>query len=464
MDSRLLKRIFEKQEGIPFRGTTIYPYTKGYWLVQPPLIGWFYKYYYNAFEIAGWENVPTDKPVLFAISHRNAFMDSLAFVNTKGTQVWQLARGDAFKKPAMRNLFQFFHMLPLWRERDGVDTKAMNQPTFEACADLLYHNAMVGIYPEGNCVNEEHIRPLKKGICRIAFLAAEKYNFDIDVHIIPVGVVYTGADKFKQWQLINFGKPILLKDYFDQYRANQAQGINILKDHIESAMKQVATHVEHGPLHHDIVDMSVFYGRHKVLSEGVTYKPSTKFKAEKSIVPALEKCNREEHDKMKQLVHDFHAYRDALKRYNFRENTFDKNRHHPFARLAMALYFIFFAPIFLYGALINYIPYTVPHRFAKKKIKQRIFVSSAQYVIGLLFYPLYYFILFVLVWMLLGSIISGLIFLVSFPISGNIAFYYRRDWKKWWSAWRFRRLPESERNALTEQREDLLRRISELSV
>lgn len=174
MDRRLLKRLFEKQEPIPFGDATIYPYTKGYWLVQPPLIAWFYKYYYSQFEIAGWENVPTDKPVLFAISHRNAFMDSLAFVNTKGTQVWQLARGDAFSKPAMRKLFYFFHMLPIWRERDGVDTKSTNQPTFEACADLLKHNAMVGIYPEGNCINEEHIRPLKKGICRIAFFSCRK--------------------------------------------------------------------------------------------------------------------------------------------------------------------------------------------------------------------------------------------------------------------------------------------------
>lgn len=119
-------------------------------------------------------------------------------------------------------------------------------------------------------------------------------------------------------------------------------------------------------------------------------------------------------------------------------------------------------PGILYGALVNLIPYKVPHLFARNKIKQRIFISSAQYVVGLIFYPLYYLLLFIAIWLLLGSVVSGFIFLISFPISGNIAFFYRRDWKKWWAAWRFRQLPEAERTALIQQREDLLQRIATL--
>ena len=462
MDQRLLKRLFAPQPQIPFRDRHVQPYTYGYWLVQPPLIGIPYKYYYTRFEIAGWENVPTDKPVLFAISHRNAFMDSLAFVNTKGTQVWQLARGDAFNKPLMAKLFYFFHMLPLWRERDGVDTKATNQPTFEACADLLMNNAMVGIYPEGNCVNEDHIRPLKKGICRIAFLTGERSDFTADVHIIPVGVMYTGAEKFKQWQLIHFGKPILLKEYYALYQSNAAQAINVLKDDIESAMKQTASHVQHGPYHHDIVDLSHFYARRSVIDKGEQYTPYRKFLAEKEIVPRLEACNTENHDALKQLVHDFHDYRNKLKQHNFRENTFDTSRHHPFTLTMMVLYFMLMLPFAAFGAAINFLPYMIPHWFAQRKIKQRIFISSAQYVIGLIVFPVYYLILFVIVWSILNSILSGLIFLIAFPITGSIAFYYRRDLKKWLSARRFRKLPAAERELLITMRDGIYSKLQSL--
>jgi 1-acyl-sn-glycerol-3-phosphate acyltransferase len=98
LNDTFTRKVFTKQPEITFRDRKLYPYTKGYWIAQPLLIGIPYRYYYSRFQVNGWENVPTDKPVIFAINHRNAFMDSLAFVNTKSTQVWQLARGDAFNK------------------------------------------------------------------------------------------------------------------------------------------------------------------------------------------------------------------------------------------------------------------------------------------------------------------------------------------------------------------------------
>lgn len=462
MDKRLLRRLFEKQNPIPFRDTTLYTYTKGYWTVQPFLIGIPYKYYYSKYEVAGWEQVPTDKPVIFAISHRNAFMDSLAFVNCKGTQVWQLARGDAFNNPMMKKLFIFFHMLPLWRERDGVDTKNMNQPTFEACADILYNNGMVGIYPEGNCINEEHIRPLKKGICRIAFLAAEKYQFQPDIHIIPVGVMYSGAEKFKHTQLLNFGKPILLKEYYEQYRSAPAQTINILKDDIEKAMKETATHVPHGTFHHDIVELSKMHARETLLNNNIPVTPLNSFNEEKVISAKLDAYQHSDHEGMKRLVQNLHNYKRIRNQHNLKENTFDKSRSHTFSMVFMALYFLLMFPVYIYGAIINYLPYKFPQQFVEKKIKQKIFWSSAKYVISLFLFPIYYLILFIITWTVLGSIVSGLIFLFSFPISGNIAYYYYFDFKKWLSALRFKRLPEHEKAALIQARESVYQNLASL--
>ena len=462
LNSTFTKKVFSKQPAIEFRGRKLYPYTIGYWLIQPLLISIPYRYYYSKFQVNGWENVPHDKPVLFAINHRNAFMDSLAFVNTNSTQVWQLARGDAFNNKMLGNLFYFFHMLPLWRERDGVDTRAMNQPTFDACADLLANNAMVGIYPEGNCINEEHIRPLKKGICRIAFLAEERYNFELDVHIIPVGINYTGAEKFKKWQFVNFGQPILLKKYSDQYKANPALAINQLKDEIEKGMKLVSTHVEHGTFHHDIVALSEFYARHEVLTAGEVYTPLNRFTALKKITPKLEALNTNNHEELKSIVTDFNQYvsdRDSLQ---FRENTFDKARHTTMAILLMALYFILMFPLFIYGIIINYIPYQIPQKYAENKLKQRIFWSSAKYVIGFLLFPIYYLILSIIVYSILGSLLSALIFLVSFPIAGNIAFFYWYDFKKWWSVIRYKRMNPDVTAKLSFNREKLLSRLSNL--
>ncbi|MBK9554322.1 MAG: hypothetical protein IPO47_00555 [Bacteroidetes bacterium] len=67
-----------------------------------------------------------------------------------------------------------------------------------------------------------------------------------------------------------------------------------------------------------------------------------------------------------------------------------------------------------------------------------------------------------IVWSMLGSLLSALIFLVAFPISGNIAFYYWYDFKKWWSVIRFKRMSEENKAQLTFQREKLFNTLSNL--
>lgn len=462
LDPQDIKKVFKKKAIVPFRDRNLHVWSAGYWFVQPFLVGIPYRFYYSKFQLNGWENVPSDKPVIFAISHRNAFMDSLAFVNTKSTQVWQLARGDAWNNKMAGNIFYFFHMLPIWRERDGGDTKELNEPTFNACADILSKNGMIGIYPEGNCIDEEHIRPLKKGICRIAFLAEERYNFELDVHIIPVGISYSASEKFKKWQLVNVGKPILLRSYSDSYKSNPAHAINDLKESIENGLKEVTLHVEHSHYHHDIVAMSQMYARHQLLEKDEKYEPLSKLLAEKRIAGKLENYRHVDATGMKDLVHDFHLYKKELQNHNFRENTFDKAKSHTFSIVFMAIYFLFFLPVFIYGSLINFIPYIIPKKYVEKKIKQTIFKSSAQYVIGLIVFPVYYLILTLIISQLLGSLFSALIFLISFPITGHIAFYYWYDFKKWRSVIRLRRMDGEEKGKLIELRESIINRLGSI--
>ncbi len=83
-------------------------------------------------------------------------------------------------------------------------------------------------------------------------------------------------------------------------------------------------------------------------------------------------------------------------------------------------------------------------------------------MIGLIVFPVYYLILFVIVWSILNSVLSGLIFLIAFPITGSIAFYYRRDLKKWLSARRFRKLPAAERDLLIAMRDGIYSKLQSL--
>ena len=68
-------------------------------------------------------------------------------------------------------------MLPIYRQRDGVDTIKMNEKTFDKCFDILANKGNLIIFPEGNHNYQKTLRPFKKGIARIALGAAEKYDF-----------------------------------------------------------------------------------------------------------------------------------------------------------------------------------------------------------------------------------------------------------------------------------------------
>lgn len=427
-----------KNAHITFQGHNISLWSRSYWLIHYVIIKLPFKFYYSQFSIYHWEHVPKGKPVIFAITHRNAFMDSLAFVNTKNTQVFQLARGDAFNNRLLKKLFFFFHMLPIWRERDKAGNRNIsNDATFNACYELLSKNQMLGIYPEGDCINENRIRPLKKGICRIAFGAMEAYNWAPDIQIVPVGVNYSDAEKFGQWQMIHFGVPISVAEYKSMYAANELNAVSALKDRIESGMRQVALHIPHSPYAADIENLSEILSRHNILVSKQSFNPITKFDEQKRIIAKLEHMRQASQHTLSEIARHLHKYQKLLHHFRFRENTFDPGRQEVLVMVSMALYFLLMAPVFAFGLAVNYLPYKLIEKAVEKKVKRRIFYSSLKYVAGIILYPIWYFLLFILTWILTGSAISGLLFLMAFPVAGMIAFNYWKDMKKWWSAIRF---------------------------
>ena len=84
----------------------------------------------------------------------------------------------------------------------------MNQKTFDTCFDILKNKGNVIIFPEGNHNYKKSLRPLKKGVSRIALGGAEKYNYDIDVKIVVLGLDYENHFKMNGILYLNAGTPI----------------------------------------------------------------------------------------------------------------------------------------------------------------------------------------------------------------------------------------------------------------
>ncbi len=144
-------------------------------------------------------------PVLLACNHPNSFLDSVILDTLFEKPVWSLARGDVFKKPFYIRLLTALKILPVFRTSEGVENLSENYKTFDACINIFLDKGIVAIFSEGKCINEWHLRPLKKGTARLALKAWEE---KIPLKVLPVGINYSSFSRFGKNVLINFGELI----------------------------------------------------------------------------------------------------------------------------------------------------------------------------------------------------------------------------------------------------------------
>lgn len=148
-------------------------------------------------------------PMILACSHPNSFIDAVLMDILFEQPIWSLTRGDAFLNKRITKLFNKLKMLPVYRPTEGVENLSENYKTFEACIELFKRNQIVLIFSEGLCVNEWHLRSLKKGTARLAYRCQQE---NIPLKILPVGINYSSFKRFGKNLFVNFGNILSTSD------------------------------------------------------------------------------------------------------------------------------------------------------------------------------------------------------------------------------------------------------------
>ena len=148
-------------------------------------------------------------PLLLAFNHPNSFLDAIVLDIFFDKPIWSLARGDAFKGKLIKWILNAVRIMPVYRSSEGVENLSENYKTFDACIDIFKKNGLVQIFSEGKCVNEWHLRPLKKGTAR---LAAKAWEENIPLRVLPLGINYSSFERIGKNVFINFGEYIDVKD------------------------------------------------------------------------------------------------------------------------------------------------------------------------------------------------------------------------------------------------------------
>lgn len=178
-------------------------------------------------------------PLLLAVNHPNSFLDAILLCTLYDKPVYSLARGDAFKNSVVARILYKLKMLPVYRVSEGVENLEENYRTFDDCKRIFRQNGIVLIFSEGLCINEWHLRALKKGTAR---LAISSWNDGIDLKILPVGINYSSFSKFGKNVKLFFGNYIT-KDDID-YTNSHGKAIKTFNDSIAAQLKPFVFEIE----------------------------------------------------------------------------------------------------------------------------------------------------------------------------------------------------------------------------
>lgn len=387
--------------------------------------------------VHNYENVPVNDIVIYAPNHQNALMDALAILAIVETQPVFLARADIFKKKAINKILTFLKILPIYRIRDGKESLGNNEAVFRKTIDVLKNKNGLVILPEGNHAGYRKLRTLKKGIARIAFEAEEANDFQLNIKIIPVGLDWSHYYHFRSKLFVNFGEPIPVSDYYEEYKKNPPRGMNLLREKLARDLKKYMIHIDQDK-YYDMVDqIRYIYLPQMIKKLGFNnQKQPNNFYAQKEIINSLNNFVEAKPEDAEKLSEETKKYTDLLKKLNFRHWVLQKS---PFSLIGIFIQFLLMlilSPVYLYGVILNYLPYKIPV-WASKKIKDPQFISSIRTVVSLIVLLIYYIPLTVIGLFVLDLWWLKIAFPVSLPFTGLFAFHYYIQLKKWFAKLRY---------------------------
>ncbi|MDX1907265.1 MAG: 1-acyl-sn-glycerol-3-phosphate acyltransferase [Bacteroidia bacterium] len=391
-----------------------------------------FRFFYRRHTVVGFEDVPRNASVVFVANHQNSLIDAINIVVVTPPifQPCFMTRSDVFNEKS-EGFLRSIKMLPIYRQRDGLDSIAKNEEVFKIVDEELQnpYSSMI-IFPEGSHDTRRLVRPLKKGAARMIFQAAQTSDYTLPLYVVPVGLNYSDHDKFHSDLLIIFGKPIDVRNYYDLHRQSPARAINVLTADIHPAMAETLIHIpdeENLPL---IDSLRKLFTLDQVQEMGLApHKALDRFKADKAVVARMEETIAAAPEQVPAIAEAYKTYEAGLAALGIRDHVIRDMPHHPLALLGQVLALLLTLPVFLYGAVNHYHLYRLCYWIPRKVFKDPQFHFSVMWLSGYFLYPVSWLLQTLVVGLLTNGPVA-LAYLVSLPLTGLGAMAWTRGYKK----------------------------------
>ena len=386
--------------------------------------------YFRKEHMVGIENVPVNgTPCVVVSNHQNCLNDPLSVVlNLTDRRMNFIARANVFNNPIAGAFLRKIGMLPAYRmSHEGLAAVSKNKDMMNASSNALCDGETLMMYPEAGHQDKRWLGTFKIGYLKIAFEAAEKFNFERDVMILPSANHYSNYFHARTDMLIRFGEPISLKPYYEEYKAEPRATMLKINGIVRERIKELMLNIEDLE-HYDQIDFlrETGYGRKYAIEHGYKFRylPS-RLLSDQKLVSALQDAYNEHPEEMEKIYEDTATLEKGLKDLKIRDWLFIRNHKLPMAILR-GLWLLILLPLFIISIIPTGLLFLIPNIFLKAWIKDRMFYSSFHVGVSVfvsvpicLIVPFVLLAIFANIWWALG-------YLVAFPFMFVLAWNYMR--------------------------------------
>ena len=324
---------------------------------------------------------------IYVSNHAASFMDPLTSASLRRPIVFFMTRSDVFT-PISKPFLWAAHMLPIYRQHDGGDTKDKNLKVFDQCARILSFGRNLLIFGEGftDDVFIRRLKPLKKGSIRIGFHVLEKINWSKKIYIAAVGINYSDPNEMRSDCLVSTSEKFCLNDYKELYLENPNKVITELTKKVEELLKTQITHVEdiHWSTFHEQVMMLTRKGMNALHSDH-SIALETRWRYSQKLALWLNEKTDDEKAHLTPLKDKIEHYFKTIKKDKIDENhVHEMANHGGINRQTDLIRLIILFPFMLLGMVHCAIPYIFVKRFVEKSFKRRVFWSSVKMLLGMI--------------------------------------------------------------------------------
>ncbi len=219
---------------------------------------------YRHINYVGLENLPKDGAIIYAPNHTNALMDALVILAMNHRAKVFVARADIFRNPLFARILSFLKIMPIMRQRDGLDEVRKNNDTIERAVDVLHDGVPFCIFPEGTHQTKFSTMALSKGVFRIAFQAQEMIS-DMPLYIVPVGMRYGNFFRFRSTVRVQVGQPINVGAFIAEHSdMTTAEQMNAMRDLLVERMHEAIFYIPDDEFYDATVEIAAAVVRRQV--------------------------------------------------------------------------------------------------------------------------------------------------------------------------------------------------------